>query len=161
MKTLVLMRHAKTEAANPAGDKARRLVPRGRQDAQEAGAALARLGIDFALVSSATRTRETFNALGLGIEPVVVDELYYGGTETAIRLLAAVPDHVAGVVLVGHAPTIPALVAELSRASVDDNASNAHHFPTASYTVFRFPGSWADLAHDAPRGLTCEGVQRP
>ena len=43
MRRLVLMRHAKTEANNPEGDKARHLMPRGVQDAQNAGKELAEL----------------------------------------------------------------------------------------------------------------------
>ena len=39
MRRLILMRHSKTEATNPLGDKARHLTPRGVQEAQEAGRA--------------------------------------------------------------------------------------------------------------------------
>ena len=46
MRRLVLMRHAKTEATNPRGDKARRLTSRGVQDSQEAGVELAALSVD-------------------------------------------------------------------------------------------------------------------
>lgn len=161
MLTLVLMRHAKTEHANPGGDKARRLVARGVQEAQEAGKAIASLGINRALVSPATRAQETYAALGLGLDPILVDELYDDGPMAALRLIALVPESVSGLIVVGHAPTIPALVAELSSVSVADRANDAHHFPTASYSVFQFPGPWGTLLDDAPAGLRCHGVTRP
>lgn len=161
MLTLVLMRHAKTEHSNPGGDKARRLVPRGVQDAHDAGKTIAPLGIGRALVSSATRTQETYSALGLGVEPILLDELYDEGPSAALRLIALTPESVSGLIVVGHAPTIPALVAELSSVSSADRANDAHHFPTAAYSVFQLPGPWGSLLDDAPAGLQCRGIARP
>ena len=85
MRRLVLMRHAKTEATNPQGDKARRLTSRGVQDSQEAGVELAALSVDYALVSTAVRTRETFAATGLDVPAEFQDALYFHGTETMAR----------------------------------------------------------------------------
>ena len=85
MRRLVLMRHAKTQASHPRGDHSRELLPAGVQDAQEAGLQLRPLGLEHALVSTATRARQTFAALGLDIPVEYLDDLYYEGVDALIR----------------------------------------------------------------------------
>lgn len=162
MRRLVLMRHAKTEANNPQGDKARRLMPRGVQDAQEAGRELASLGLQYALVSSSTRTRETFAALGLDIPAEFQDALYHSGTETMLQRIGETDPAVTGLLVVGHAPTIPSLVAELAYASDRREADQAQcWFPTSAYTSFAISGQWSDLADGDFSTVRLEGVTRP
>ena len=162
MRQLVLMRHAKTEGNNPGGDKARRLIPRGVQDAQEAGLALSRLGLQHALVSTAARTRETFTALGLGIPAEYLDDLYSGGTSTLLRRIGEVSDDVTGLLVVGHAPTIPSLVADLTFASDPDGADDAAAwYPTSAYASFTFDGTWRALADGDVERIVGAGVIRP
>ena len=81
MRRLVLMRHAKTQASHPRGDHSRELLPAGIQDAQEAGVLLRELGVEHALVSTATRARQTFAALGLETPAEYLDDLYYEGAD--------------------------------------------------------------------------------
>ena len=160
MRRLVLMRHAKTEGNNPGGDKARRLIPRGVQDAQEAGLALRRLGLQHALVSTAARTRETFTALGLDIPAEHLDALYMGGTDTIARLVSEVDDDITGLLVVGHAPSIPGLAATLAfRADPGDADDIGAWFPTAAYSLFTLEGSWSDLAEGI--GARHEVTKRP
>lgn len=162
MRRLVLMRHAKTEANNPEGDKARHLMPRGVQDAQNAGKELAELGLQYALVSSSTRTRETFAALGLDIPAEFQDALYYDGTDTMIQRIAETDPEVTGLIVIGHAPTIPSLVAELAYASNRSEADQAQcWYPTSAYTTFSFDGEWADLESGDFSAVVLEGVERP
>ncbi|OMG53490.1 histidine phosphatase family protein [Tessaracoccus sp. ZS01] len=147
MRRLVLMRHAHTEPTNVHGDKARRLTPRGIQQAQDTGVELRALGVDHALVSAAERTRQTFAALGLDVPAEFQDALYHQGTETIIQRISETDDDVQALLVVGHAPTIPSLVAELAYASNRAAADDAQcHFPTSSYSAFSFDGTWADLA---------------
>ena len=162
MRRLVLMRHAKTEANHVEGDKARHLMPRGVQDAQDVGEELASLGLGYALVSSATRTRETFAALGLDIPVEFQDALYHDGTDTMVQRIAETDPDVEGLLVIGHAPTIPSLVAELAYASNRAEADQAQcWFPTAAYTSFTFDGDWADLADRDFSHVSLEGIQRP
>ena len=66
MRRLILLRHAKTETDAPSGkDHDRRLDERGRVDAAAIGEWLAeqRLVPDQVLVSTATRTRQTWDIL--------------------------------------------------------------------------------------------------
>ena len=118
MRRLVLMRHAKTEATNPHGYLARRLTSRGVQDSQEAGVELAELGVDYALVSTAVRARETFAATGLAVPVEFQDALYYHGTETMLARIGETDDEVQCLLVVAHAPTIPSACARSHSATV-------------------------------------------
>lgn len=160
-RRLVLMRHAKTEGNNPAGDHARELLPRGVQAAQEAGKTLAGLGLQYALVSTATRTRQTFAALGLDIPVEYQDALYHDGTETMLQRISETDDAVTGLIVVGHAPTIPSLSAQLSYASAPNQADELQcHFPTSAFAEFTFEGSWADLDRDNLEHVRFKDIQR-
>ena len=151
MRQLVLMRHAKTEFNNVGGDKARRLTSRGVQDAQDAGVALRQLGLDQALVSTSARTRETFAALGLPIPATFLDGLYLSGTTTIADLIGEVPSEVSGLLVLGHAPSIPDLAATLVYASDPAQADSiAGWFPTSTFSVFTFDRDWADLFDGTP-----------
>ena len=122
MRRLVLMRHAKTQASHPRGDHSRELLPAGVQDAQEAGLQLRPLGLEHALVSTATRARQTFAALGLDIPVEYLDDLYYEGVDALIRHISETDPAVNGLLVVGHAPTIPALASHLGNASNSQEA---------------------------------------
>lgn len=161
MRRLVLMRHAKTEGNNPGGDHARELLPRGVQDAQEVGIELRGLGLQHALVSTATRTRQTFAALGLDLTVEYLDSLYHDGTETMLRHITGTGPEVTGLLVVGHAPTIPGLAAWLSQ-SCDPEQADAMlgWYPTASFTEFTFDGAWADLLDLDGDHVRLERIQR-
>lgn len=161
MRRLVLMRHAKTQSHNPSGDHARELLPTGIQDAQEAGALLRNLGLQHALVSTATRARQTFAALGLDIPVDYLDSLYRDGTETLLRHISETDPQVSGLLVVGHAPTIPALASQLTR-HVDRETANslAGWYPTACFTQFTFDGDWSSVASLSPENIRLERVER-
>lgn len=159
MRTLILMRHAKAEAFNNGGDKARRLLPRGIADAQQMGQALTHHDLQLALVSSAVRTQETFQALGLSPEVRYLDRIYSAGSDDLRWLISEVSDTVSGLLLVGHAPSVPGLAAELAQLSgtgIDD----FYHFPTACYATFHFTGSWTSIADEPIEGLQFAGLNR-
>src|SRR5262245_62323232 len=90
---LILLRHAKTEKAEAGQrDHTRRLNARGRDDAPMVGAYMARHGLvpDRALVSSATRTRETWERVAgaLAARPQVIhEERLYDASSDAILTL--------------------------------------------------------------------------
>lgn len=149
MRRLVLMRHAKTEGNNIRGDHARELVPRGVEDAAQVGRQLSGLGIQYALVSTAMRTRQTFAALGLDVPAEFQDILYHGGTDEMLQRISETDDDVTGLLVVGHAPTIPSLSAQLGYASAPHEADALQcHFPTSALAEFTFEGSWSELTRD-------------
>lgn len=115
-RTLVIVRHAKAESSGDAPDHDRRLTSRGRKAAAEAGRWLA--GVvpepDLVLCSSATRARQTWDAMSAAVacDTVRVDRAYYlaGAGEILDEVLAAAA---ATTVVVGHNPTMEQLVARL------------------------------------------------
>lgn len=143
-KTLILMRHAK--AAPYVADQLdhdRPLAPRGLRNATALGKWLqARDHLpEVALVSSAQRTRETYQALGLSAELGIMPALYNAGPADYLALLA---DQVAThVLIVGHNPTIAAVGDHLLRGSEIPVELSA--YPTGATLVIHFDDqSWAE-----------------
>jgi len=149
MRRLVLFRHAKAERHAASGeDFERALTERGRRDAELIGRALAEAGVkpDLALVSASARTRETWEASGLGSDATEVRferSLYNASAGVLRRMVEAVAD--AGdsvaetIVLVGHNPALHELAVGLL---IEGAASGAlldrvkGKFPTATAIVY-------------------------
>ena len=140
MPTLVLMRHG--EAGFAAGDRARPLTLRGREEAASQARAIARVvgGIDVAVVSEAARTQQTLAALrsaGLAVARVWEEaSLYSRGGEGLLETLRGLDrcgievavreadDVEAGfeadaVLVVGHEPTMSTLAGLLATREKD------------------------------------------
>lgn len=154
-RTLVVMRHAKAEQAGPT-DFERELADRGHDDAADVGAWLAAQGVvaDHALVSAATRTRQTWEHLcrgaAWGLAPELDRGLYAADTDTALDLVRLVSDDVTTLVVVGHNPTMASLAYTLDDGEGDVDAGNEMAmgtFPTSATAVFEVSGSWSDLTH--------------
>jgi phosphohistidine phosphatase len=152
VKTLVVIRHAKAEQSGPS-DFERQLTDRGAVDATEAGQWLANRGVepDHALVSSAVRAQQTWEAVNEGggwdLEGSFDDALYEAGTESALDLVRETDEAVRTLVVVGHNPTMASLATLLDDGNGDDEAGNevAVGFPTSAVAVLTYDGDWADL----------------
>jgi phosphohistidine phosphatase len=149
---LVVLRHAKAESFAP-DDAARRLTDRGRADAAARGRWLAeRAGeLDLALVSTATRARETWE-LAAGELPAPpelrLDEgLYNASPDAVLDLLRALPESVGSVVYVGHNPTAASLALLLHDGSGDPAAFDtlSGGLPPGGVAVYDVAGPWQDL----------------
>ncbi len=151
-RTLVVMRHSKAEQAGPT-DLERELMARGRADAAAAGAWLQAQGVTphCALVSAATRTRQTWTAVadgaGWSLEPTFDHGLYAADPDTALDLVRALDDDCAAAIVIGHNPTMAFLAQLLDDGEGDVEAGNAMAvgFPTSAVAVFTYAGPWADL----------------
>jgi phosphohistidine phosphatase len=112
-RTLILMRHA--EAGGAYNDHERPLTPAGLIDATAAGSWIrsALPGVDAVLCSTALRTRQTLSATGVGAPTRFAQELYGGGIDDILSQIALTPDTASTVLVVGHAPGIPATAHEL------------------------------------------------
>lgn len=151
-RRLVLMRHAKAQAWGD-DDHARLLTDQGRTDAHAAGEWFARAGFvaDHALVSSATRTRETWQLVSEGagwtLSPAIEDALFSASPETVLDLLRESPADARSVMALGHNPTIAYLAQMLDDGSGDAEAAAAmiSGYPPGAVTLFDFDGDWADL----------------
>ena len=121
-RTLLVLRHAKTEDSRPGSkDSERRLTPDGERHALEVGEYLRTHGItvDTVLCSSAARARQTLELLKLGdqLDPdrvEIADRFYNAGTDTFINAVRELSEDCQVALLVGHAPGAPGLVHELA-----------------------------------------------
>jgi phosphohistidine phosphatase len=149
-RTLVLIRHAKTEHGVP--DRSRRLTDRGERDARTIGRWLAAAGVipNLVVVSPAARARETWELAavelaaaagdGEGIATTVDERIYDNTVDRLLDLVESTDDNVATLALVGHNPSIGDLVAESHHGG-----GSGFDFPTATVAVLRWRGTWAAI----------------
>jgi phosphohistidine phosphatase len=121
MKTLLLLRHAKSNWSEPQlADHDRPLNERGRRDATRMGRLLRELQLvpNLILSSTATRARKTAKkaARHCGFEGSLQLEpsLYTEDAAAGLSILRAVPDEVDRVVLVAHNPALEHLLKMLT-----------------------------------------------
>ena len=78
-----------------------------------------------------------------------MDALYDCSTETMVQRIGEVPDEVGALLVIGHAPAIPSLTADLTWVTSHKEADDIQcWFPTAAYSRFTLDGSWASIAED-------------
>ena len=131
-RVLILMRHA--EAAHPGGyrDHDRPLTSHGSRDATTAGQWIrAQLTpVDAVLCSTAARTRQTLQASGIAAPVEYIDDLYGGGIDDIIEVISRAPGDARTLLVIGHAPGIPAAAYEL--ATTAQESSNGGGSESAS-----------------------------
>lgn len=149
-RTLILMRHAKSDYPNGVADHDRPLAARGIREAALAGDWLRANGpaIDLVLCSTATRTRQTLQRTGVSA-PVTYSERLYGATAgTMLDEINRVADDVETLMVVGHEPTMSNVA--LGLADPDNSDTDAAErisakYPTSAIAVLHVPGRWAAL----------------
>ena len=154
-RTVLLLRHADTEDTRPGGkDLDRSLTAYGTEQARAVGAYLAeqRLTVDAVLCSAAVRTRQTLAALGLPLPDAsrldISSDYYNAGSDTLVEALRGQDADCRTVLLVGHAPGVPAVAYELADPDAshpDALAAIDGRFPAAALVQLEFAGDWADL----------------
>ena len=149
MRTLVLMRHAKSDYPDGVPDHERPLAPRGIREAGLAGAWLEEnLPVfDAVLCSSATRTRQTLARSGVDAPVSYLDRLYGASPGAVIDEVNKVADDVATLLVVGHEPTMSHLTLGLAGPGSDRGAAEqiALKYPTSAIAVLQVDGPWSDL----------------
>ncbi len=164
---LMIFRHAKAEKSAPGmRDHDRPLNPRGRKDAPQMGAYMARHALipDGAVVSTARRTRETWDGLApafSGSIPVSYDDrLYDAGPEAILAMLRETDPQVRALVVVGHNPGLHE-TARILIASGDVEARERLNegLPTSGLAVIDFAGDGWENLH--PRGGRLERFVTP
>ncbi len=142
-RTLILLRHAKSDWSGDEPDRLRPLAKRGRRQAPVAGRWLDEHAgtIDLAVVSSATRAQQTWGLASaeLAVPPPVRDEdrVYAASADELLDLVRALPADAGTVVMVGHNPGLEDLATSLTGQSV--------LMPTSALAVIGLPGDWASL----------------
>lgn len=161
MKTLLLMRHAKSSWKDSSlSDFQRPLKKRGEKDMLRIAQVLKEEDQipDFVLSSPALRARETIEILSneLGIEEELiefVDEFYGAEIEDFFDVLADLPDSYKKVMVVGHNPSLEAFLQTLT-GEIDS-------LSTASVALIKLGiQSWEDIDADEQIGQLRE-IWRP
>ena len=147
MKTLVIVRHAKSSWKDPyLSDHQRPLAKRGMRDAPIMGARLAEMGppVDRVISSSAVRALSTAEMvtqeMGLPWDEIQIeDSLYHATEEEMIDLINEQEDYLDGLMLFGHNPGMTYLVNDLSNLDLDN-------LPTCGVVVLQFEvESWKEI----------------
>jgi len=145
-RTLILLRHAKSDWSGMESDLHRPLAARGRRQAPEAGRWLdANIDhIDLAVVSPAARARQTWDLVAAQLRtqpPTTIDDRVYGASERELlSVVRELPQELDTVVLVGHNPGLEDLASALTGDTTE--------MPTSSLAVVTWPGTWPDAGHD-------------
>jgi phosphohistidine phosphatase len=154
VRRLILLRHAKSDWPMGVPDHDRPLGERGRIEAPLAGRWLAAQGLvpDVALVSTATRARETWLLAAAQLDAEVPtrfeDALYDAAVWDVVVLLRSLPDDVVSAIVVGHNPATERLAMTL-----DDGQGPAGHrerlvgkYPTSGIAVLALHvPRWSEL----------------
>ncbi|HEY0451522.1 histidine phosphatase family protein [Actinophytocola sp.] len=157
-RTLVVIRHAKSDWGQGLPDEQRPLNERGRRDAPAIGTWLGDNtgGIDLVVCSTAARARQTWRLAAAALEPAPAvrhdERVYAAGPQDLMSVLDELADDVATAALVGHNPGLTELVDVLTGQAVQ--------LKTSAVAVVRWEGTWADVwarraalvAHATPRG---------
>lgn len=153
MKTLVILRHAKSSWADPGtADFDRPLNTRGRGAAKAVGRELkARLpSIDAVIASPAARVRETLDRLQStygALPPLRFEQsLYLAEPETIMGMVEALHDDVRCALVAGHNPGLHDLVLALSEPSDPLRDELVQNLPTGAAVVLGLPVTeWRDV----------------
>ena len=139
MKTLLILRHAKTQSDSPAGDHARELTERGHRNAAAMGAYIHNLPRppDAIITSDATRalqTAEVVAAAGNIAAPLTVEpQIYDADLDTLLTIVRRIPSHVHSALIVGHNPGFEELAEALA-----GNRDEGVRLPTAGLALLEF-----------------------
>ena len=149
-RTLLLLRHAKSDYPDGVVDHDRPLAPRGIREAALAGDWIRAnvAPVDAVLCSTATRSRQTLARTGIEADVRFDDDLYDSAPGTVIRLINGVADDVRTLLVVGHEPTMSMLALGLGDVDGSDPAAVeriATKFPTSSIAVLVTSQTWDRL----------------
>jgi phosphohistidine phosphatase len=149
-RTLLLLRHAKSDYPDGVDDHARPLAPRGIREAALAGDWLRANAprVDAVLCSTATRTRQTLERTGIQAPTEYLDRLYDSTPGITLDVINGVDElfgtEVATLLVVGHEPTTSSLALGLAGDGNEDAAEQmAAKYPTSAIAVLRTARPWA------------------
>lgn len=163
MKTIVLVRHAKSSWDTPGlSDFDRPLNERGKKDAPEMAERLKEKGLkpDVFVSSPAKRAKRTARffaaAFGQEKEDIVLQEDLYMATEEAfIKAIKGLEDGQDIAVLFAHNPGITEFANSLSNVRIDD-------MPTCSmFAVAADTGSWSSFMEEEKKFLFFDYPKNP
>jgi phosphohistidine phosphatase len=162
MRTLLLLRHAKSDYPSGVGDHGRPLAPRGIREAGLAGDWLRAEAppIDAVLCSTATRTRQTLERTGIEASVSFVDRIYDATPGIVLSEINGVAEDVQTLLVIGHEPVMSGLALGLAGAGSDAGvvAEIESKYPTSALALLRVPTTWRALE---PGGAELAGFHIP
>jgi phosphohistidine phosphatase len=150
-RTLLLLRHAKSDYPAGVADHQRPLAARGEREAGLAGDWLRAHvpAIDAVLCSTATRTRETLARTRIDAPVSFSDRLYDATPGAVIGEINGVDPDVETLLVIGHEPAMSSVALGLATPE-GSNTTAAEHistkFPTSAIAVLRTAQPWDRLA---------------
>jgi phosphohistidine phosphatase len=160
MKTLLLLRHAKSSWADPGrSDHDRELNRRGEKAAPFMGRYLRQNALvpDLVWCSTAARAVQTLTLLGRDFathaDVIYSEDLYMAGERALLENLQHSYNHVSTVLMVGHNPGMEVFAQSLFGGGNEEaRAIMAQKYPTCGLTHFEFDvENWADIAFGGGR----------
>lgn len=154
MKTIYLLRHAKSSWKDPdLDDHDRPLSKRGKTAAAAMAAFMAReeMAPELVLCSSAKRTRSTLKKvrsdLGRDIPAEIDEAFYHADAGEWLRRLRDLDHGIRSVLLIGHNPALETLAHRLAGGGDEDALHRLTvKFPTGALAVFKADiGAWNKL----------------
>ena len=151
VRTLLLLRHAKSSWADPSlADVDRPLAPRGEKAARAIARYLLekRVHPELVLCSTSRRTRQTFEAiepsLGRDVPVEYEQELYGASSGELLARLRTVPPEIVTLLVIGHNPGMQELALLLAgRGARLDRLREK--LPTAALATLEMRDGWAEL----------------
>jgi phosphohistidine phosphatase len=149
-RTLLLLRHAKSDYPAGVADHDRPLAPRGVREARLAGDWLRAHApaVDAVLCSTATRTRETLARTRIDAPVDFVDRLYDATPGAVIEEINGVDADVETLLVIGHEPAMSQVALGLATADGSNPTaaeSISEKFPTSAIAVLRTSEPWNQL----------------
>ncbi|MCF8570124.1 histidine phosphatase family protein [Gordonia sp. HY002] len=144
-RTLILLRHGKSDYPLGVADHERPLNERGRRQAALAGDWIRDDGyrVDAVLCSTATRTRSTLERAEIDAPTEYVADIYGGTPDELLEVLRIhAPAEAETVVMVGHFPGVPETALTL------DADGSIDRFPTSAYAVVQVGVEWDRIGLD-------------
>ncbi|CAN3130176.1 SixA phosphatase family protein [Mycobacterium sp. smrl_JER01] len=154
-RTLLLLRHAKSDYPDGVVDHDRPLAPRGVREGALAGDWIRTTvgAVDAVLCSTATRTRQTLERTGITAPVQYVDRIYDATPGVVIEEINGVPslfdDEVSTLLVIGHEPVMSSLalgLADEGCAGTRPHRDISTKFPTSAVAVLRTTTPWENLA---------------
>lgn len=142
-RTLILLRHSKSDQSSSEADIDRPLNDRGRSQAPEAGRWLAENAgeVDLAVVSPAHRARTTWELASAELtrqpETRIDDRVYNASVSDLLDVIRDLPDEARAVVLVGHNPGFEDLASLLTNEPMS--------MPTSALAVLESDSAWSSV----------------
>jgi phosphohistidine phosphatase len=154
-RTLLLLRHAKSDYPSGVPDHQRPLANRGIREAALAGDWMRAQAhtVDAVLCSTATRTRQTLARTGIDAPVEYTDRLYDATPGTVIDVINGAPSlfgtDIQTLLVIGHEPAMSAValgLANAERSNADAAEAVSMKFPTSAIAVLTTAAPWDGLA---------------